>query len=105
MNGGKTPPVTGRHSLNQFQSLTGPKLTNHDTIRTHPQSREKKVTNRDSSQTLRIRRTRFKRNDVRQREREFTGIFDGNNALLHWSEASNTTKKRGLAATCSPRNQ
>ncbi len=88
--------MTGRHRLDQLESLTRANLAHHDAVWTHSKRGLEEVADGDLSPASRVGRLRFHLDHVRELELELSGILDHHDPVRFGGERAEAVEERGL---------
>jgi hypothetical protein len=80
------PLVTGVQGQEQIAELRTADLTNHYSVRPHPQRLAYQVRERDRAHELRVRRAGLESHNVGMVRRQLAGILDDHQPLARWDQ-------------------
>ncbi|MNC48736.1 hypothetical protein D3C75_978690 [compost metagenome] len=95
---GQASRMAGVHRLQHIQAFGSPDLTDHDTVRPHPQGRADQITDCDLPASLRVSVPRLQGDEVRHGDNLQLGrVLDRNDPFLRRNELGQSVQKCSLA--------
>src|SRR5580658_1405405 len=96
--------MTSIHGLKHVKGFLAPHLADHDAVGTHTQTVNDELAHTDRAFTFNVGRASFEADYMLLLELQFSGIFDGDDALRIRDVSGENVENRGFAGARSSRD-